>query len=104
MAQERIFTEEDRQWLKDNYPLLSNKKCQKHFDCGYEVLKKLVAECGMVYRNLSHDNTKPKAKHAWYDDEVCKGYCMDCKHYVQSCKCSKTGKEIGALWQKKCFT
>ena len=72
MANERKFTGEDREWLKENYPHLSNKACLKHFNCGYESLKKLVAECGLNYKGSSHENTKyvckKEKKYLWKDE------------------------------------
>ena len=107
MAQERIFTDEDRDWLKENYPHLSNNTCIKHLKCGYESLKRLLAECGLKHRNQTHINTRFKAKKEkkflWLDVGAEGERCMDCKSYVKGGTCFKTGKDIGALWQKKCF-
>lgn len=52
MAQERIFTDEDREWLKENYPHLSNKKCRMHFKCGYESLKNWFMIVVLIIRML----------------------------------------------------
>lgn len=104
MAQERIFTDEDRDWLKENYPHLSNKKCLLHFKCGYESLKKLVHDCGLDYKDANKYSKKldKKTKCEWKDEKVC-GYCIDCSHYAKGGICSINGKLVGALWQKKCF-
>lgn len=107
MAQERIFTDEDREWLKENYPHLSNNACVKHLKCGYESFKMLLAECGLKHRNQTNANTKFQAKKeqrfAWLDAGATGERCMDCRDYVYGGICSKTGKWVGALWQKKCF-
>lgn len=106
MAQERVFTDEDRDWLKDNYPHLSNTSCLKKLKCGFESLKKLIAECGLEYHNQTNPNTKfiakKENKFVWSDKDATER-CMDCKRYMQGGICSKTGKDVGALWQKRCF-
>lgn len=103
MAQERIFTGEDRDWLKENYPHLSNKKCLLHFKCGYESLKKLVQDCGLIWKNTNNQKKPTKKPKDQWEDEGVSGYCLDCCHYVKGGICSKSGKWVGALWQKKCF-
>lgn len=106
MAQGREFTGEDREWLKENYPHLTNTACMKYLKCGRQPLKNLVAECGLEYHK-SNPNTKFIAKKEmrfpWMDAGAEGKRCMDCKWYVAGGTCSKTGKDVGALWQKKCF-
>ena len=96
------FTDEDRQWLKDNYPHLSNKQCMVHFGCGSERLKTLVEECGLEYK-LQVLTPKKKKKPIWIDNDNCTSFCLDCKDYIKTGICGKTGKDVGALWKKKCF-
>lgn len=104
MAQERIFTGEDRDWLKENYPHLSNTACQRHLKCAIESLKKLVAECGLTYKGANTNVVVKKEKNPIWQDAGTKGcVCLDCDNYVHGGLCSKTGKWVGALWQKKCF-
>lgn len=101
----RVFTDEDREWLKDNYPHLSNKKCIEHFRCGYDTFKRLVEDCGLTYRDANKyakKNSDVPTKNKW-QDKICGGYCIDCQQYVPGGSCSQTGKAVGALWQKKCF-
>lgn len=106
MAQERNFTGEDRKWLMENYSHLSNTACIKALKCGYKSLRKLVAECGLEYHNQTNPNTKfiaqKEKKFVWQDRDAT-GRCMDCKRYVPGGICSKTGRDVGALWQKTCF-
>lgn len=106
MVKERVFTDEDREWLIENYPHLSNTACIKALKCGKQSLQKLVAECGLEYHNQTKPNTKfiaqKEKKFVWKDKDATER-CMDCKRYVQGGTCSKTGRDVGALWQKTCF-
>ena len=107
MAQERILTGEDREWLIANYPHHTNTACLKHLKIGYKKLKEWIAECGLEYRNQTHNNTREKQKNQWKGEPEKEtqigGYCIDCPKYVNGGTCSKDGKTIGALWQKTCF-
>lgn len=99
----RIITDEDRDWLKENYPHLTNKTCLQHLKIGFKTLKALVAECGLEYKCGTHANTKEKLKSNWKEDDINIGYCIDCSRYVIGGSCGRTGKCVGALWKKKCF-
>lgn len=107
MKQTREFTEEDRDWLIANYPHHTNRACLEHLKVGYKKLKEWIAACGLEYRHQTHENTKVKLKNRWKeepDKETMIGnYCIDCSNYVKGGTCSRNGKTIGALWQKKCF-
>ena len=58
-------------------------------------LKKIVLKPSAV-------KTSKDRKVLWMDENACGSYCQDCIRYHKG-KCEKTGKEVGALWQKKCF-
>lgn len=106
MAKDRIFTGEDREWLIENYPHLSNTACVRTLKCGFKSLRKLVAECGLEYHNQTKPNTKfiaKKEKTFLWKDKDATERCMDCEWYMQGGTCTKTGKAVGALWQKRCF-
>lgn len=103
--QPRIFTDEDRRWLIENYPHLSNREARAHLECGFDKFKQLVKECGLEYKELvpAKKVQRVKVKSQWRDENACGGYCMDCKNYKVGGECMKTGHLIGALWTKKCF-
>jgi len=102
--QPRIFTDEDRRWLIENYPHLSNREARVHLECGFDKLKQLVKECGLEYKEfVPAAKPKVKVKSQWRDEDACGGYCMDCENYRAGGECRKTGRSVGALWQKKCF-
>ena len=96
-----VFTDEHRKWLKENYAHLSNRQCRLHIGCGYERLKELVLELGLTWK--SDDRAIQQKRSRYNDAEACGRYCMDCEKYRKDGICGKTGKDIGALWQKKCF-
>ena len=101
----REFTDEDRQWITENYPHLSNAKCLEHLKCGYRAFKRLVEECNLSYRDANKYKKKSNeasAKSKWQDN-ACERYCIDCSFYFREGRCAKTGKGVGALWQKECF-
>ena len=66
--------------------------------------QKLTEVDNIVNAENTSNQKKPtkKTKHQWEDENV-SGYCLDCCHYVKGGICSKSGKWVGALWQKKCF-
>lgn len=102
--QPRIFTDEDRRWLIENYPHLTNREARAHLECGFDKFKQLVKECGLEYKEfVPASKPKVKVKSQWQDENACGGYCMDCKNYKVGGECMKTGQVIGALWTKKCF-
>ena len=103
MKETRYLTDEDREWLKQNYPHHTNRACLQHLKIGYAKLKEWVAECGLKYRNQTHNNTREKLKNQWKEEIKCGDYCIDCPNYVNGGTCFKDGKIIGALWQKPCF-
>ena len=102
MAQERIFTDEDRDWLKENYPHLSNKKCLLHLKCGYESLKKLVQDCGLIWKNTNNQKKPTKKPNTNGRMRMSADIALIVVTMSKEA-CSKSGKWVGALWQKKCF-
>lgn len=98
---QRTWTEEDRQWIVKNYPLLTHKDIMRHLQCGRDSLHRLMKEAGI--EPVQREIHEPKAKKvAWYDEDG-KGYCLDCKYYRKDGNCIKTGKAVGGLWFKKCL-
>lgn len=100
------LTSEHREWLLTNYAHMSNRQCCKYIGCGYERLKRFVGECGLVWQSdRARHESKPKQepKLIYLDKNAPGGYCMDCKRYKGEGRCDKTGKDVGALWKKKCF-
>lgn len=106
----RKWTAEELEWLKENYPTKSDHYCRTHLHTSYKMLWQTAEELGLVKvkptdfeKNKEVQVIKCSKKTAHYD-EGARGYCMDCPHYSKGAICSKTGKEIGALWQKKCYS
>lgn len=102
----RVFTEEDRKWLVKFYPLQTAKQCMHHFHCTREKLRELVEDCGMKYRGHKNEKkvkkTPVKPRNKWQDEGATR-FCIDCRHYNPNGICGKSMKEVGALWQRKCF-
>lgn len=69
---------------------------------GITTLKRLAQEMNLekvIEKKKSSLPPKPK----YFHDEGCSGFCQDCLCYVANGRCEKSSREIGALWQKKCF-
>lgn len=100
------LTPRDMRWLEEQYPILPDSEIRKHLRIGNYRLAKIVKDNGWV--KIRHTRSKaifhnPKPKKVlWLDEEAPGGRCIDCRNYVKGC-CIKTGKDVGALWQKKCF-
>jgi hypothetical protein len=106
MRPRREFNDEDRKWIIENYPHLTNREAREHLQCGYDKLKAWVIACGYEYKGARlPDKSKQvvKVKSQWRDEDACGGYCMECVHYKTGGECRKTGRSVGALWQKRCF-
>lgn len=100
MGKKVEITTEHREWLKANYAQLSNRKCREHIGCGYERLKEVLLELGMTFKS---DIPSVRQKAQRCHDQEAGNYCMDCEYYKTGGECRKTGRSIGALWQKQCF-
>lgn len=96
-----VITDEHREWLKANYAHLSNRECRKHIGCGFARLREEVERCGLKWKSDVVAIQQKKSRHT--DEGIIGNYCMDCSRYRVNGICGKTGKDVGALWQKKCF-
>lgn len=104
----REWTSEDIQWLKDNYATKSDHACKTHFKTTFQQLWLKVDELGLKKDKPSDFELlrllyRRGDKKMLHKDQEGKGYCLDCPRYRVGGFCSKTGKEVGALWQKKCY-
>lgn len=101
------WTPEEIAWLSENYPIKSDHDCRIHLHISYEKLYQKVDELGLVKikkRRVEEVNKTPnKKKVLWIDDGHKNRFCMECKTYLNGGICTRTGKPVGALWQKKCF-
>lgn len=114
----RKLTDEQAEWLKENYAEKTNHECRKHLRIGYYTLVAIAEQMGLVkvakvrkaeIRVKSNEPFKsdaPKSKkRLFFYDEGNVSYCMDCRHYKTGGTCIRTEREsvVGALWQKNCF-
>ena len=97
------------EWLKQNYATTTDHKLRTHLHMSQERLTRLAKEFGLKKEMVDPDRVglfttkKKKTKKVLHQDEESTDFCMDCQKYVKGGICGKTGKEVGALWQKKCF-
>lgn len=99
----REFTPEELDWLRENYPITTDYVCRTHLHICNERLLRLVAEMGLQKRIIIKER-KPRPKvYIYLDDKAPGGFCMDCNKYVPGGQCGRNGKEVGALWIKRCF-
>ena len=105
----REWTTEDLDWLTDNYPHKTEAFCANHFQVSIYAVRKKAKELQLKRVFYKRDKQKEKKlfaikiKSPVYMDAYAKGHCLDCVYYLSEGNCSKTGREVGALWQKKCF-
>ena len=105
---DKEFTPEQIEWLKENYPKISDHKCRLHLKISYKRLWMLAEQLGLQKEKPTELETEKKVpvktqKKRLYEDENAKDYCIDCTRYRYGGICEKTGKWVGALWMKKCF-
>lgn len=105
MRRKKEFTAEQIEWFKANYEIAPINESRRYMKVGYDRIAELAEELGLKVKErkpLSTIKKKEKPK-IYYDADAPGNYCIDCKYYRSEGICLKTGKEIGALWQKKCF-
>ena len=103
---QREWTPEEVEWLKENYPIKSDRFCRIQLHVCWIRLREKVKELGLQKAGeikVRATTEKPAVKNPVWHDEGCERYCMECLRYHPGGGCQKTGKEVGALWQKKCF-
>lgn len=116
MRTTRELTEEELKWLTENYPRQTKHYCMAYLHLGFESIERIARQLGLKRASVikkpgrvkpsqpfqSDAPVKKKKKEIFLDEDAPGGYCMDCKRYKDAI-CSRTGKEAGALWIKKCF-
>lgn len=104
MRPRREFNDEDRKWIIENYPHLTNRQAREHLQCSFYKLRTFVFECGLEYKTTYQKEVAPvEGRKVWQDMDACGGYCIDCENYRIGGECWKTKRSVGALWQKQCF-
>lgn len=101
----RVWTPEEEQWLRDNYPTKSDISCRKYLHVSRHHMMLKVQELGLIKKRNPQYSLIPVKKRqcVWLDENSSGGYCMNCTDYVSGGTCCNGGKEVGALWQKRCF-
>lgn len=99
--EKRKYTEEQLEWFRKNYPTQTYKYIRLTLHMGIDTIKRLAKEMNLV--KVEEEKAAPPPKPKYFYDEGCICFCQDCLYYVANGRCEKSGKEIGALWQKKCF-
>lgn len=108
---ERTFTKKELDWLRENYPTSSDYKIRTHLHMGQGRLQMLVEEMGLEKEDpekfrhkIPVDGRVKFKKDITKDKEASGSVCMECAYYRQGGVCGRTGKDICALWKKRCFT
>ena len=97
------LTQEDIEWVRENYLTTSTRAAAAYLKIGYRRLKEITEELGLHKKPVEVKPKEKKKKKVLHEDEDTKGYCMDCKIYQYGGICAKSDKWVGALWRKKCF-
>jgi hypothetical protein len=97
------WTDEEVQWLKDNYPNHTTQFCIQQLHVGARRILKKAAELGLQKEEKPKKPKKPKRKtDGIHIDEGAQHYCMECACYQVGGYCTRKKMEVGALWLKKC--
>ena len=103
---QREWTQDELDWLTNNYPNKTDYFCRTYLHISHERLQSMVEKLGLEKTKGKHsrEERKPKPQKPPYyrDVDAPGGYCMDCSKYC-NITCGRTGRTVGALWQKKCF-
>lgn len=105
---ERPITEEQLQWLRENFDKYSNHKLRVSLHTTEKRLVRLMAEMNLVRTERAKGQRLPiakkvKKKYVYLDEDAPGQYCRQCLYYQQGGICKKFSKDVGALWQKRCF-
>lgn len=95
------WTDEEIQWLKDNFADNTTHYCVKVLHAGVRRILAKAQELGLTKR--LPPKPEKKVKPPIYLDERAQGYCMDCAEYKEGGYCTNKKTEVGALWKKKCY-
>lgn len=97
------WTDEEVQWLKENYADHTTQYCVLHLHAGAKRILKKAAELGLTKKEKPKKPKKPKRKtEGIHIDEGAQYYCMDCACYQKGGYCTRKKADVGALWLKKC--
>ena len=97
----REYTEQEKQWLIDNYATTKQCDCAKRLMTSDNTVRRLAEQLGVYVKKKGPVKEKVKSKKI--DCEQGDGYCLDCLHYNTGGWCAKYKKQTGALNRKKCF-
>ena len=92
--------------MRENYPTKSDHDCRVYLKISPQRLVAKAKELGLAKkRDTSTYSLIPikRRKCIWFDEGSFGQYCMNCSAYVIGGTCDNNGKEVGALWQKRCF-
>jgi hypothetical protein len=103
----RSWTKGELEWLTENYPVKTNYFCRTFLHISNTRLLNKVKEMGLEKAKGAKPDVivrkpQPQKPKIYLDADAPGGYCMDCTRYSNGV-CRKKGKDVGALWQKKCF-
>lgn len=97
------WTDEEVQWLKENYADHTTQYCVLHLNAGAKRIHKKAAEIGLQKVEKPKKPKKPKRKtDGIHIDEGAQHYCMECACYQVGGYCTRKKADVGALWLKKC--
>ena len=106
MRRKKEFTAEQIEWFKENFPTGNINVVRAKMGVTIGRLYELAEEWG-VERKKERKGKYLPAGHKrllYFDPDAPGNYCINCDRYIPGGVCRKTGKEVGGLWQKRCFT
>ena len=106
MGRKKTFTPEQIEWFKANWYETNINVVRAKMGVTIGRLYELAEEWG-VERKKERKGKYLPAGHKrllYFDPDAPGNYCINCDCYIPGGVCRKTGKEVGGLWQKRCFT
>jgi hypothetical protein len=108
MKYKKELTEEEREYLCENFGWVKADEIAKHLQVSYSTVRRYAKSLGLI-RDIPHRKKQPgqiinkKPKHNAPIHEEGYEYCLYCSLYRVGGTCERDGKPTGALHQKSCF-
>ena len=108
MKYKKELTEEQREYLCENFGWVKADEIAKHLQVSYSTVRRYAKSLGLI-RDIPHRKKQPgqiinkKPKHNAPIHEEGYEYCLYCSLYRVGGTCERDGEPTGALHQKSCF-
>lgn len=98
-----VLTDEQRQWLRENYGVLTQTAICKELHLSPHSIRVYAAELGIATQKDLEQMLSIRERTSMWCDTGAEDVCMDCFSYLLGGFCKKKDRYVGALWKKRCF-